>query len=352
MILISKFKIITRGIYGLLIFCVLVILVFTLNNFGVDTATVSAGYRSTQRLATSTLAFTNTVTTYKDTMDIQIESIQQKAANGQIDPVTGELLYEFPLHMDDMGNYTGTSSITITCDLAVYGNGDSAYKTKGVQEGGSHNGIDFVPTGSVGDNAGKNTIPIYAPCDGVFHWHTGATGYNAFYIRDECYDIYFYHMSKIESNLSENASVKKGQLLGYMGGKGPGGTQQYGSHLHVTVFATGSSTRINMFKIGAWDMKGVSLIMNQNMPVKFSVDDTKEAVGVSPCTWSYIQNLRECPSFTNMGVDSSPSQLYTVTYTKNEDGSISYNASSYDINASGWPVGLAKEFYPETEASN
>ena len=49
-------------------------------------------------------------------------------------------------------------------------------------------------------------------------------------------------MSAIDNNLKEGSTIKKGQLVGYMGGSGDGNEQMYGCHLHVQI---GTSPRAN-----------------------------------------------------------------------------------------------------------
>lgn len=99
-------------------------------------------------------------------------------------------------------------------------------------EGRTHEGTDIMaPIGT----------PIYSVTDGKivnYGWNE-LGGWRISIKTPEGYNLYYAHMSKYAPNLAIGVSVKKGQLIGYVGntGYGPEGTSgKFVSHLHFGMY--------------------------------------------------------------------------------------------------------------------
>ena len=100
--------------------------------------------------------------------------------------------------------------------------------------------------------------PIYAVCDGIIIKadrkytenepnHQNNDGGNSVQIKGEDGTIYYYgHMSKIEDGIANSITVKKGDVIGYVGQTG----NAYGNHLHFAVTVNGKKVDPNDY-IGA-----------------------------------------------------------------------------------------------------
>lgn len=53
------------------------------------------------------------------------------------------------------------------------------------------------------------------------------------------------HLNEIPRGLNKGDSVSAGQVIGSMGGRGPGGSNQYPQHVHYTITAPDGKTKIN-----------------------------------------------------------------------------------------------------------
>lgn len=99
----------------------------------------------------------------------------------------------------------------------------------------SHEGIDIAaPTGT----------PLYSATDGkIVSYGWNYYGGWRIGVRTGDYYVYYAHMDKYAPGLYEGATVKKGQLIGYVGktGYGPPGTEGVGSHLHFGIYKNGSA---------------------------------------------------------------------------------------------------------------
>jgi murein DD-endopeptidase MepM/ murein hydrolase activator NlpD len=99
----------------------------------------------------------------------------------------------------------------------------------------SHEGIDIAaPTGT----------PLYSATDGkIVRYGWNYYGGWRVGIRTGDYYVYYAHMDKYAPGLYEGATVKKGQLIGYVGktGYGPPGTEGVGSHLHFGIYKNGNA---------------------------------------------------------------------------------------------------------------
>lgn len=99
----------------------------------------------------------------------------------------------------------------------------------------SHKGIDI--------SAPKGT-PLYSATDGKIVRY-GWNQYGGWRMTIKTNDKYLYyaHMDKYAPGLYKGATVKKGQLIGYVGktGYGPPGTEGVKSHLHFSIIANGSA---------------------------------------------------------------------------------------------------------------
>lgn len=100
-----------------------------------------------------------------------------------------------------------------------------------------HQGIDI--------SAPKGT-PIYSATDGkIIRYGWNQYGGWRITIKSGSYTLYYAHMDRYAKGLSNGATVKKGQLIGYVGktGYGPVGTQgMKAPHLHFGLFKNGSLT--------------------------------------------------------------------------------------------------------------
>jgi uncharacterized protein YgiM (DUF1202 family) len=99
----------------------------------------------------------------------------------------------------------------------------------------SHEGIDIA--------APKGT-PLYSATDGkIVSYGWNYYGGWRLGIRTDGYYLYYAHMDKYAPGLYEGATIKKGQLIGYVGktGYGPPGTEGVGSHLHFGIYKNGSA---------------------------------------------------------------------------------------------------------------
>lgn len=102
-----------------------------------------------------------------------------------------------------------------------------------------HEGIDVFAS---------NWVPIFSAYDGKIvrkGWST--LGGNRLTIRAgaEPIALYYAHLSGFAPGISEGATVKKGQLIGYVGSTGYGPEGTYGkfvSHLHFGMYDTSAST--------------------------------------------------------------------------------------------------------------
>jgi murein DD-endopeptidase MepM/ murein hydrolase activator NlpD len=99
----------------------------------------------------------------------------------------------------------------------------------------SHEGIDI--------SAPKGT-PLYSATDGKIVRY-GWNQYGGWRMTIKAHDKYLYyaHMDKYAPGWYKGATVKKGQLIGYVGktGYGPPGTEGVKSHLHFAIFEYGSA---------------------------------------------------------------------------------------------------------------
>jgi len=119
-----------------------------------------------------------------------------------------------------------------------------------------HGGIDLAYNNSYGDISDwRKYYPVYAMHDGEVSQCVKDTttvsgagrtfAYKVVYKRNgESVTRYitYMHLSEIDSNLSEGSKIKKGQLIGYMGGSGSGSETCYACHLHIQI---GTSPKAN-----------------------------------------------------------------------------------------------------------
>jgi murein DD-endopeptidase MepM/ murein hydrolase activator NlpD len=99
----------------------------------------------------------------------------------------------------------------------------------------SHEGIDI---------AARKGTPLYSATDGrIVSYGWNYYGGWRLGIRTDGYYLYYAHMDKYAPGLYEGATIKKGQLIGYVGktGYGPPGTEGVGSHLHFGIYRNGST---------------------------------------------------------------------------------------------------------------
>ena len=96
----------------------------------------------------------------------------------------------------------------------------------------NHKGIDIPAVGGT---------PIYVPADGVVKV-SGLNGSYGYYVKIEHANgiSSFYGHMREASKLIVGSAVRKGDLIGYVGGTGLGGRIAYGNHLHFGVLRNGT----------------------------------------------------------------------------------------------------------------
>lgn len=100
----------------------------------------------------------------------------------------------------------------------------------------SHEGIDI---------SAPNGTPIYSAADGKiirYGWNYYGGWRLSIAYNDNTY-LYYAHMDRYAPGLYEGATVKKGQLIGYVGktGYGPVGTEGSRNHLHFGIYQNGTA---------------------------------------------------------------------------------------------------------------
>lgn len=139
--------------------------------------------------------------------------------------------------VENVQNTAPVSSGNFTRPSAGYVSSGFGYRS--FNGGGMHYGVDIAKSGSV---------PIVAAADGViFESYTsasyGETIMITHYIDGKLYTTVYAHMS--ERLLGNQATVSKGQIIGYMGNTG----DSYGQHLHFELhrgeWNTGKTNAIN-----------------------------------------------------------------------------------------------------------
>lgn len=115
-----------------------------------------------------------------------------------------------------------------------------SYQAFGDTWGNSRNyGGDRVHEGT--DILAPKGTPVYSVTDGVivgYGWNQ-LGGWRLSIKTKEGYNLYYAHMSKYASGLKQGATVKQGQVIGYVGnsGYGPVGTSgKFVSHLHFGMY--------------------------------------------------------------------------------------------------------------------
>jgi murein DD-endopeptidase MepM/ murein hydrolase activator NlpD len=97
---------------------------------------------------------------------------------------------------------------------------------------------------SVSMKAARKGTPLYSATEGkIVSYGWNYYGGWRLGIRTGDYYLYYAHMDKYAPGLYDCATIKKGQLIGYVGktGYGPPGTEGVGSHLHFGIYKEGSS---------------------------------------------------------------------------------------------------------------
>jgi hypothetical protein len=109
-----------------------------------------------------------------------------------------------------------------------------------------------------GGDAGE---PILATADGtvVFSGNTTTSG-GIVTIKHDGFSSLYAHLSARRLSVKVGDFVKKGQVIGYVGGPGEGGAFTTGSHLHFAVYKQESGGRLV-----AYDLKGLSAFNNMRM---------------------------------------------------------------------------------------
>ena len=325
---------------GVLILIGVIILAFTFGTFGVDYDIVTTSYLSVNSNYAATVANSKTKTdAYKVIVEQTVEEFEAAYEAGNIDE-NGNALYLLPFKCEGYD----LSTIRITCDLNTYSEGDASYGTDKT----SHNGVDMVPVGPPAiDSSNWDSVKIVAPCDGLLEMESYT--YNAVKITAAPYIFRFFHLSSVEKS-KLNTRVKKGEVIGNIGGYGENGPSTYGPHLHFAVYNVGTSYEYcyNPFSLGLWDWQHTDVYEYNVYANRDKVKVGRRAATGKPLTFSHLQNFRNINFFKYVyGKD----YLDTVAFecnVNNETGEIE-NLKLYEENSKYLPDcgSFEKEWFPE-----
>lgn len=209
-----------------------------LGSTGTSTATVSG------ETASSTQTSTGTAVIYKvepgDTLTLIAQKYKTTVANIKaLNGLTTDIIYIGQELKVTEGSIPARPAPAFLKD-GFFPMGQGTYRPYGDTWGDSrlyggdrtHEGTDIMA--SIG-------TPVYASYDGVierFGW-SDLGGWRITIKTGEGYHLYYAHLSKYEAGLSNGATVKKGQKIGYAGntGYGPVGTAgKFESHLHFGIY--------------------------------------------------------------------------------------------------------------------